>query len=133
MDNRQAFDNAMCEVADAIEGEKSLVIVSSGKTTLGYETAVMLAERAFMYHEIVMLRCEDGELHEHVFLGERWRVLEALTQLERREKGEISRERLQYNLGLLLEYSTDDIVEFIASEVGRTCPCDCCGGPVDEI
>ena len=131
MQNRVYFDTVMCDLTDLMNDEKSLLIVSSGKSTLAYETATMLAERNSLSHHVCMLRCEDGELHEHVLIGREahygWKLIDDC------KRGIISRPMLQYDLGKLLGYTMREILEFIASAKSRECPCDCCGGPfVDE-
>jgi hypothetical protein len=135
MQNREYFDSVMCDLADLRDGEKSLLIVSSGKDTLAYETATMLAERWDAVFAVnVQLRCEDGQIHEHVFISYKYAtVRRALDQIEDCKAGKITRPQLQFELGQLLGYTMRDTLDFIASAVSRECPCDCCGGPfVDE-
>jgi len=132
---RTAFDDAMCAYVDVYDLEKPLMIVSEGKTTLGYETCVMMAQRSNLQVELAMLRCEDGKLHEHAFISARKPGLSdnmaraALDLVFRAKEGKISRQNLQYYLGLMLGYAHDDVLVFLASAIARNCPCDCCGGP----
>ena len=134
MKNREYFDKVMCDLVDLKEGEKDLLIVSSGKDTLAYETAVMIAERSNLFSIEVQLRCEDGNIHEHAIISQFYStVRRAQTLIEDCKKGTISRPMLQQSLGKMLGYSMRDILDFIASAIARECPCDCCGGPfVDE-
>ena len=132
MQNREYFDSAMCDYLDVLEYDKPLMIVSSGKSTLAYETVAMLADRTnCLDMELAMLRCEDGKLHEHVLVARSGsgEVKRALELIQDAKAGTISRPTLQYELGLLLGYPMDEVLEFIASKVARECPCDCCGGP----
>ena len=134
MKNREQFDTYMCDLQDVFDGEKDLVIISSGKSTLAYETATMMAERANLHVELAVLRCEDGLLHEHVFISGRVQntvntALAAIRLIEKAKAGDLSRPELQYYLGQMLGYSVADILNFVASKVARDCPCDCCGGP----
>jgi hypothetical protein len=134
--DRKYFDDCMCNYSDVYDGDKPLMIVSEGKSTLAYETLVMMAERSNLWVELAMLRCEDGLLHEHAFIGRR-NIVPGETNPARAgldlvfdcKEGQISRSRLQYELGQLLGYPLDDVLDFIASKVARECPCDCCGGP----
>ena len=45
-----------------------------------------------------------------------------------RKAGNISREALQAKLGKMLGFGPSEILEFGESDIGMTCPCDCCGG-----
>ena len=141
MENREYFDTCMCDFQDVLDFDKRLLIVSEGKSTLAYETVVMMAERANLAVELAMLRCEDGELHEHAFVSV-WRhptdevecvyrnvAREGVELVFSAKEGEISRPRLQFELGNLLGYTADEVLDFIASKIARECPCDCCGGP----
>lgn len=142
MKDRQAYDDAMCSYGDVCDLEKRLVIVSEGKTTLGYETIVMLAERANLQVEIAMLVCEDGELHEHAFVSSRRAdangsathpyntARTALNMVFTRKEtpDDLSRTGLQYYLGQLLDYPHGEILDFLASDIARDCVCDLCGG-----
>lgn len=138
---RRAFDDAMCAYGDVCDLEKRLCIVSEGKSTLAYETIVMLAERANLQVECAMLNCEDGEPHEHAFISARrpdadgtsrkpWNVARTALNLvlDRKEGRMDSRAALQYYLGQLLDYPHGEILDFIASDIARDCVCDCCGG-----
>lgn len=136
---RKYFDDCMCDLQDVIDADKRLLIVSEGKSALAYETVVMMAERACIAVELRMLRCEDGELHEHAFVSLKRHPADQLLAassalrgaelVEQAHIGLITRARLQFELGKLLGYPEDDILDFIASAVSRECPCDCCGGP----
>ena len=53
---------------------------------------------------------------------------EALAAI-RKNQWSYDRVRLQTTIGHLLGYRAGDIAEFLLSDVARTCPCDCCGGP----
>lgn len=39
-----------------------------------------------------------------------------------------SRMKFQIRMGQALGYSSADIIEFLPTEVAKTCPCTCCGG-----
>jgi len=131
---RKYFDDAMCDYADVYDGDKPLMIVSSGKSALAYETVAMLAERSNLNLVLKVLRCEDGFLHEHALVSSKSfgkgvdYSLAASRLLDEAKAGEINRGELQYYLGRMLGYELADIFEFMGSAVARNCPCDCCGG-----
>jgi hypothetical protein len=134
--NREYYEQCMCNFVDVSDFEKPVMIVSEGKPTLAYEICVMMADRAGLQCELAMLRCEDGELHEHAFIGHKhhadgtWDYARSAVELVTDcKEGLINRSRLQYELGKLLGYPIDDILKFVASRTARHCPCDCCGGP----
>jgi hypothetical protein len=133
VEERKYFDDAMCDLADVMDGDKPLMIVSEGKSTLAYETVAMLAERCNLSIVYKMMRCEDGNLHEHVLVSSRVfgpdYALAASRLIDRSMTGEINRGELQFYLGRMLGYSMPDVLEFIGSAIARECPCDCCGGP----
>jgi hypothetical protein len=130
MDNREYYEDALKDFVRVVDNEKPVMIVSGGKSTLAYEAVAVLAEQARLDTHFVMLRCEDGEFHEHLIVsmsaGDIDRFMGAINDAK---DGVITRPALQLKLGRLLGYSDTDIVEFIASATARECPCDCCGGP----
>ncbi len=74
--------------------------------------------------------CEDGETYPHMIVADRGFTGSAVVvMLQAALKGTLTRYQLQRNLGILFGYSQDSIDEFVGSELSRTCPCDCCGGP----
>lgn len=137
---RRYFDDVMCDLIDVLDYEKPLLIVSSGKSIRAYETVTMMADRANLYVHHAMLRCSDGGMHEFVFVSchmpddkYRDRAQEAVSLIfQNKESDDFTRPNFQYLLGKLLGTPKSDILDFIASEVGRTCVCDCCGGKVDD-
>lgn len=138
--NREYYDSCMCDFVDVCDHEKPLMIVSSGKSTLAYEIVTMMADRASLFVHHAMLRCEDGKMHEHVFVASRLpddfrdRAREALDLVfQHKESEDFTRPNFQYMMGELLGHPIDEILDFVASAISRECPCDCCGGPfVDE-
>jgi hypothetical protein len=124
---------ALTDLGAVRRGEKPLVIISSGKSTKAYELA---SEMAMSDDELdfdhAMFVCEDGALHEMVFIcrmGAPY-AREATELVFERDARKISRFTLQIRLGSLLGYPAAKIVEFTKSEQGKTCPCDLCGGEV---
>lgn len=118
---------------DVFNGLKPLMIVSEGKSTAAYEATAAWADRLEGMHcELAMFVCEDGELHEHVFVCREGapyarEAIEAIFDAVE-EFPTLSRKALQLKLGLLLGYSAAQVIEFTKSVLGKTCKCDCCGG-----
>lgn len=135
---RAYFDDAMLDLIDVIGGSKPLMIVSEGKSVKAYETVTAMADRANLYVCNAMLRCSDGEMHEYVFVGGtiadyRNRAQEAVDLVfKHKESDDFTRPNFQYLMGKLLGTPISDILDFIASVVGRTCVCDCCGGATEN-
>jgi hypothetical protein len=122
---------AMEDLARVRAGQKPLVIVSMGKCEPAFFAAVDIAhDDENLTYETRTLVCEDGREWLHVFIcikGAPY-AAEALDAIHDCKFGAITREDLQMRLGLLLGHSAAECLEFTASEIGRTCVCDCCGG-----
>ena len=125
--NRKYYDLIVGDICKLKLGNKPLVIVSAGKDILAYETASLMADELGLDYEHAMMRCEDGQKHEHVFIGRTCST--AIELVNNARAGEISRPTLQFRLGSMLGYDQERCLQFVASAVGRECPCDCCGGP----
>ena len=125
---------AMIDLQKVRQGAKQVMIVSSGKSAQAVTMVAEVAEAMRIPFSLIVLHCEDGKLHEHAFVG--FAIHRALELIRKGTRGttsrrvRISRQRLQFDLGKLLGYSEDEILEFIASKVARECPCDCCGGAI---
>ena len=134
--SRKYYDDCMCNFVDISDGEKPVMVVSSGKSTLAYEICVMMADRANLSCHLGMLRCEDGKMHEHAFISQhlhddKYDLARVALDLvfQHKESTDFTRANFQYQLGHLLGYPLDEILDFIAGSTARNCPCDCCGGP----
>ncbi len=91
---------------------------------------------AFGWEDLV---CEDNKLHRHLFITQagapyareaRDAIVDCISEAVLTEDPTRLRElraQLQLKLGMLLGYSAGECVEFINSDLGRSCPCDCCG------
>jgi hypothetical protein len=133
--------DAFADYDAVIEGTKPLLIVSSGKSAYACEALGNLAKRDFLQVTCATARfvCEDGEVHTHVFIAPAGTTTgqDAITAIWRNIERvgydgwdpRRSRQALQLELGLMLGYEPQAIVDFMRSDIGRTCPCDCCGGP----
>jgi hypothetical protein len=124
---------------DVRAGRKPLLIVSYGKSSFAGTTLTNLAfeDEMQVHHEDFV--CEDGKLHRHAFIclpgapyarEARDAIVDCISSaVLTRSKGDrmALRERLQTTLGHLLGHSAAEIRDFVTSDIGRTCPCDCCG------
>lgn len=127
MDNFDYVADVFSAYTDVRAGRKPLLIVSAGKSQFALETLLALADEDGLPWVLRDFRCEDGQPHEHLFVaGEGSPYAREAVNLI---MSEMSRPDLQVRLGLLLGYTAAEINEFIESELGKTCPCDCCGGP----
>jgi hypothetical protein len=121
------------------EGRKPLLIVSAGKSQFAADSLLDIAREDGLSAIYEPLVCEDGELHMHVIIAAKGApyareardlivdcLSEAVLTRDPARKREL-RAQLQLKLGLLLGYSAGECVDFINSDLGRTCPCDCCG------
>lgn len=125
------------------EGRKPLLIVSEGKSDFAYDTLRKQAMTDGLEHRLVNLVCEDGEMAHHLFVCQYGApyareaedmILDTIgaacyapEPLSRKQLAKL-RGDLQMNLGLLLGYSAAECLDYIESDLGRTCQCDCCGG-----
>lgn len=130
---------AYADYAAVRAGEKPLMIVSSGKSAFAVESLSRLADEDGLNSIHERFTCEDGHIHTHVFIcaagapyayeaiSAIWRNIERVAYDGWNPRR--SREALQLELGLLLGYSAQECLDFMRSDIGHTCECDCCGGP----
>lgn len=116
-------------LTDCAAGRRDVVIADDSKS----QCSIYELERAGREMGLEVIACvltsDNGKQASHRIFGRD--VLDALKAwdlIETRKDGRISREALQAKLGLMLGYDANDIINFQLSEIGRTCPCDCCGG-----
>ena len=135
MGNEVTYALDACQGLSAVrDGSKQLLIVSAGKSIQAYEVLTEIAcNDPALRAELAMFVCEDGERHEMLFVSQDtypniarkavdmiWDAVDTFPT--------VSRVELQATLGKWLGYEAQDILDFITSETGRTCVCDCCGG-----
>lgn len=130
---------AFADYADVRAGRKPLMIVSGGKSSDALVLLTHLAHEDGLTVETEDLVCEDGKLHRHAFIclkgapyarEARDAIIDCISTavLTRgNDKRYELRRQLQATLGHLLGYSAAEIRDFVFSDLGRTCPCDCCG------
>jgi len=118
------------EINAVLLGQSPAMIVSAGKSVKAYELLSQIADETSLESRHCQWYCEDGMLHEHLVVSLVPGIATEIVGLVGRSIcREISRETLQASLGLMLGYDWKDVREFIASGVGASCKCDCCGGP----
>ncbi len=122
------------DMARAKAGDKSLVIVSAGKSRLGFDICLKFAREANLAYRIIQLICEDGKLYAHLFAGrDTLHVIQAIEAIFDRVSEDITRQQLQVRLGDMLGHDPGEIIAFTRSIEGLTCECDCCGGPPTKL
>lgn len=121
--------DAIRELTQVNARELAVVSVAKCKTA---DDFYLLRDVAFSLGLTVgdyLLTCEDGEEHDHLLVSDNsFTIAAARTMIKSAENGTLTRGTLQLNLGELFGYDHDSIIEFIGSDVSRTCPCSCCGG-----
>jgi len=137
--NYEYIATVFADYVNVREGRKPLLIVSAGKSQFAYESLVGIAREDGMTVLVEPLVCEDNELHAHVLIAApgapyareaRDAIVDCLSEAVLTRDAQRKRElraQLQLKLGLLLGYAAGECVDFINSELGRSCPCDCCG------
>ena len=137
--NFEYIATVFADYVNVREGRKPLLIVSAGKSQFALESLVGIAREDGMSVIVEPLVCEDGKLHEHALIAApgapyareaRDLIVDCLSEAvltrDYGRKREL-RAQLQLKLGMLLGYAAGECVDFVNSELGRTCPCDCCG------
>lgn len=134
MDNQTAeqqyFASACAGCAELMDDKRALLIVSGEKSMPAYRALLSVALSAELPHWTGPLIGEDGQEHLHLFVAKVPNIIDlALDAIRKTKSGELKRGHLHEFLGALLGYPSDGCKEFSQSRVGRTCKCDCCGGP----
>lgn len=116
-------------LTDCAAGRRDIVIADDSKS----QCSIYELERAGREMGLEFISCvltsDNGKKASHRIFGrDLHHACHALDLINQRRGGYISRVHLQTELGRLLGYDDSDIVVFAESEIGQTCPCDCCGG-----
>ena len=130
------YDNEIirdiADVANRKTARKIAIADSQKVTNISLDTLKTTASELGLVFAEVHGRGEDGE--DNVFLivaEDRDTVVEWEIELfyvylfGTTRKG---RMQLQIRMGKALGYTSADILEFLPTEVAKTCPCTCCGG-----
>ena len=116
-------------LTDCAAGRRDVVIADDSKSQCSINELRRVGRE--MGLEVVGCRLvsDNGAEAAHAIFGRHVNdCYRAYNWIIERKAGNISRIELQAKLGTMLGYRADDAVEFMGSEIGQTCPCDCCGG-----
>lgn len=111
--------------------EKPAIIVERRKSPAAYHE--IIRDAAGWPHLTVVhrpLRASDGLAHPAVIIGKRRFVTNILELLSKRDN--LDRKTFQIAMGVQLGYAFEDCVEYSESKLGKSCGCECCGGPTRE-
>lgn len=122
-------DRTIRALTDCAAGRRDVVIADDSKS----QCSINELRRAGREMGLEVINCrlvsDNGAEATHAIFGRHVNdCYRAYNWIIERKAGNISRIELQAKLGTMLGYHADDIVEFMESEIGMTCPCDCCGG-----
>ena len=116
-------------LTDCAAGRRDIVIADDSKSEVSINTLRQAGRELGLEYINMVLTSDNGKPASHSIFARSLDTAEsALGLIQMRKAGELSRFELQVPLGKMLGYSLADIAEFGASRIGRTCPCDCCGG-----
>ena len=116
-------------LTDCAAGRRDIVIADDSKSEVSINTLRQTGREMGLDFINVVLTSDNGKLASHSIFGRTLLdIFNAHDLIASRKEGRISRESLQLQLGKMLGYGICDILSFSLSEIGRTCPCDCCGG-----
>lgn len=116
-------------LTDCAAGRRDVVIADDSKSEVSINTLRQTGRE--MGLEVVSCRLvsDNGQEAAHSIFGRHVNdCYRAYNWIIERKAGNISRFELQARLGKMLGFGPSEILEFGESEVGMTCPCDCCGG-----
>lgn len=119
-------------LTDCAAGRRDIVIADDSKSEVSINTLRQTARELGLEVLNCVLNSDNGKPASHsIFARDHFDTHNAFLLIMARKAGRISREMLQAKLGLMLGFSTEQITDFAFSEIGQTCPCDCCGGKQD--
>jgi len=130
------YDNEIIrDIADVANRKtpRKIAIADSQKVTnVSLDTLKITARELGLEFAEVVGRGEDGEDNVFLIVAEdrdtvtEWEIeLFYVYLFGTTRKG---RMQLQIRMGKALGYTSADILEFLPTEVAKTCPCTCCGG-----
>ena len=131
-----SYDNEIIrDIADVANRKtpRKLAIADSQKVTnISLDTLKTTASELGLVFAEVVGHGEDGEDNVFLVVAEdrdtvvKWEIELFYAYLFGTTRKE--RLRFQIRMGKALGYTSADILEFLPSEVAKTCPCTCCGG-----
>ena len=131
-----SYDNEIirdiADVANRKTARKIAIADSQKVTNVSLDTLKITARELGLEFAEVVGRGEDGEDNVFLIVAEdrdtvtEWEIeLFYVYLFGTTRKG---RMQLQIRMGKALGYTSADILEFLPTEVAKTCPCTCCGG-----
>ena len=135
-----SYDNEIIrDIADVANRKtpRKIAIADSQKVTnISLDTLKTTASELGLEFAEVVGRGEDGEDNVFLVVAEdrdtviKWEIDLFFVYLF----GTTSKERLRFQIrmGKAFGYTSADILEFLPTEVAKTCPCTCCGGTPNE-
>jgi len=130
------YDNEIirdiADVANRKTARKIAIADSQKVSNISLDTLKTTASELGLEFAEVHGRGEDGEDNVYLIVAEdrdtvtEWEIeLFYVYLFGTTRKG---RMQLQIRMGKALGYTSADILEFLPTEVAKTCPCTCCGG-----
>ena len=136
-----SYDNEIIrDIADVANRKtpRKIAIADSQKVTnVSLDTLKITARELGLGMAEVVGRGEDGEDNVFLIVAEdkatvddwEFNLLDIYIHDDLTPK---ARMQLQIRMGQALGYTSADILEFLPTEVAKTCPCTCCGGTPNE-
>ena len=116
-------------LTDCAAGRRDVVIADDSKSQCSINELRRAGVEMGLEYVNAVLNSDNGKPTSHSIFGRTlFDAMAALELIENRKEGRISRFELQAGLGKMLGFGPSEILEFGESEIGMTCPCDCCGG-----
>ena len=116
-------------LTDCAAGRRDVVIADDSKSEVSINTLRQTARELGLEYVNLVLTSDNGKPASHsIFARDLHHACHAKDLINQRRGGYISRFELQAALGKMLGFGPSEILEFGESEIGMTCPCDCCGG-----
>ena len=115
------------------ETDRKLAIADSQKVkNISLSTLEITARELGLSFDRAAGQGEDGEPCEFLVVGDRQQTVDywmvELTYAALFGTNVMQRRELQANMGVSLGYPLKDVIDFLDTEVAKTCPCTCCGG-----
>lgn len=125
-------DRTIRALTDCAAGRRDIVIADDSKSEVSINTLRQTARELGLEVLNCVLNSDNGKPASHsIFARDHFDTHNAFLLIMERKRGQISRESLQLALGKMLGYNVADTLSFSMSDIGQTCPCDCCGGKQD--
>lgn len=121
-------DTCIRGFVDTANKRRDLVIAEAIKSEVSVLTLKIAAREMGLSALECTLKSDNGERGPAILVSRDRTNVKALELINAADRGEIDRKTLQRELGVCLGYDPEGTAVFSASEIGKTCPCSCCGG-----